>query len=87
MLKKIAMFRPTHLLVSRSKQTPVQLVSSPKGFFLATELDWQQRRQPSFEMHPRRGFFCQGIPILGYSLQPLETQNSSNTFVPTATNA
>lgn len=80
------MFKPTHLLVSRSKQTPVQLVPSPKGLFIATESDWQQHRQPSFEMHPRRGFFCQGIPVLGYSLQPIRTQISSNTSVATATN-
>ncbi len=73
------MFRPTHLLVSRSRSTPVQLVSSPKGFFLVTEPEWQQQRQPAFEMHPQRGFFCQGIPVLGYSLQPLHAQVSLST--------
>jgi hypothetical protein len=73
------MFRPTHLLVSRSRATPVQLVQSPKGFFLLTEPEWQQHRQPMFEMHPQRGFFCQGIPVLGYSLQPLDTQVSLTT--------
>ena len=65
------MFRPTHLLVSRSKEIPVHLVSSRKGFFLVTESEWYQNRKPAFELYPQRGFFCQGIPVLGYSLQPI----------------
>ena len=70
------MFRPTHLLVSRSCSTPIQLVQNPQGFFLVTESEWLQHRKPAFEMHPQRGFFCQGIPVLGYSLQPLDIQES-----------
>lgn len=73
------MFRPTHLLVSRSKQIAVHLVSSRKGFFLVTESEWHQNRKPAFEMHPQRGFFCQGIPVLGYSLQPLAIEASKAT--------
>ncbi|MGK7875551.1 MAG: hypothetical protein AB4426_20305 [Xenococcaceae cyanobacterium] len=81
------MFKPTHLLVSRSRQTPVQLVQSPKGFLLVTEPEWQQNRRPAFEMHLKRGFFCRGIPVVGYSLQPLETQDSLTVSVPAAISA
>ncbi len=83
----VTMFQPTHLLVSRSRQTPVQLVQSPKGFLLVTEPEWQQNRRPAFEIYPQRGFFCGGIPVVGYSLQPLETQVSQATPVPAATSA
>ncbi|MBE9168471.1 hypothetical protein IQ238_13435 [Pleurocapsales cyanobacterium LEGE 06147] len=76
------MFRPTHLLVSRSKQIPVHLVSSRKGFFLVTESEWYQNRKPAFEMHPHRGLFCHGIAVLGYSLQPLAIKASEATPVP-----
>ncbi len=68
------MFRPTHLLVSRSRSTPVQLVQNTQGFFLVNESEWQQQQKPAFEMRSNRGFFCQGIPVLGYTLQPLDTQ-------------
>ena len=78
------MFRPTHLLVSRSRSTPVQFVQSKKGFFLVTESEWQQQRKPAFEMLPQRGFFCQGIPVLGYSLQPLDTQTNLTTSTSTS---
>ncbi len=78
------MFRPTHLLVSRSRSTPVQLVQNTKGFFLVTESEWQQQRKPAFEMRPQRGFFCQGIPVLGYSLQPLDTQTNLTTSTSTS---
>ncbi len=81
------MFRPTHLLVSRSQSTPVQLVKSPEGFFLVTETEWQEKRQPAFEIRPQRGFFCKGFPLLGYSLQPLEIQASQTKLVSVVTNA
>jgi hypothetical protein len=70
------MFKPTHLLVSRSKQIPVHLVAGRAGFFLVTESEWHQNRKPAFEMHSQRGFLCQGIPVLGYSLQPLAIKTS-----------
>ena len=75
----VAVFKPTHLLVSRSNSTPIQLVQSPKGFFLVTESEWLEYRKPAFEMYPQQGFFCQGLPVLGYSLQPLGTQVSLTT--------
>ncbi len=81
------MFRPTHLLVSRSQSTPVQLVKSPEGFSLVTETEWQQQRQPAFEIRPQRGFFCKGIPLLGYSLQPLDIQASETKLASVITNA
>lgn len=83
----VAVFRPTHLLVSRSSSTPIQLVPNPTGFFLVTESEWLEHRKPAFEMHPHRGFFCQGIPVLGYSLQPLEIQVSLMTSSSVATSA
>lgn len=67
------MFQPTHLLVSRSRQTPVQIAASAQGYALYTEQEWQQGRQPAFEMRSKLGIFCQGVPVVGYSLQPLET--------------
>ncbi|MEM9271633.1 MAG: hypothetical protein AAGA80_01535 [Cyanobacteria bacterium P01_F01_bin.143] len=83
----ITMFRPTHLLVSRSKSTPVQLIKSPEGFFLVTEAEWQEKRQPMFEIHSQRGFFCKGFPLLGYSLQPIKTQARQIKLASVATNA
>lgn len=68
------MFQPTHLLVSRSRQTPVQIAASSQGYALYTEQEWLQGRNPAFEMRSKLGIFCQGVPVVGYSLQPLETQ-------------
>lgn len=65
------MFTPTHVLVSRSKQTPVQLIPSDKGFKLLTEPEWQRGSEPAFEMRPKQGFFCQGLSVVGFSLQPI----------------
>ncbi|MBW4659446.1 MAG: hypothetical protein KME15_12285 [Drouetiella hepatica Uher 2000/2452] len=65
------MFSPTHLLVTRSKKTPVQLVASEKGFKVLTEIEWQRGSEPMFELRSRQGFFCQNIPVVGYSLQPI----------------
>ncbi|MGK7893982.1 MAG: hypothetical protein AB4372_10250 [Xenococcus sp. (in: cyanobacteria)] len=81
------MFRPTHLLVSRSQSTPVQLIKSTKGFFLVTETEWQEQHQPAFEIRPQRGFFCKGIPLLGYSLQPIKTQAHQTKLASVVTNA
>ena len=81
------MFRPTHLLVSRSQSTPVQLIKSPEGFFLVTETEWQEQRQPVFEIRSQRGFFCKGFPLLGYSLQPLEAQVGETKFAFVVTSA
>ncbi len=78
------MFIPTHLLLSRSRSTPVKLVHSTQGFFLVTESEWQQQQKPAFEMRSHRGFFCQGIPVLGYTLQPIETQINLNKSAPTS---
>lgn len=67
------MFSPTHVLMSRSRQTPVQLMPGPKGYRLQTEQEWQSGSTPAFEMSAKLGFFCQGIPVVGYSLQPIAT--------------
>lgn len=66
------MFQPTHLLVSRTRQTPVQLIAAEHGFKIITEPEWQRGSEPAFEIRSKQGFFCQGIPVVGYSLQPIE---------------
>jgi hypothetical protein len=66
------MFNPTHVLVSRSRKTPVQLLASPQGFKILTEPEWQRNSDPAFEMRSKQGFFCQGIPVIGYSLEPID---------------
>lgn len=68
------MFHPTHFLVSRSRQTPVQIVPSEHGFKVLTEQEWQRGSEPAFEMRTKQGFFCQGIPVVGYSLQPITNE-------------
>lgn len=77
------MFQPTHILVTRSRQTPVQLVPSEKGFKVLTEPEWQRGSEPAFEMRPKQGFFCQGIPVVGYSLQPIEVTEQAATEINT----
>ncbi len=72
------MFKATHLLVSRSQSTPVQLVKSTEGFFLVTEIEWQRQSKPVFEIRQGDRFFCNGLPILRYSLQPLDSETSQN---------
>jgi len=69
-------FNPTHYLVSRSRKTPVQLVPSTHGFKILTEFESQQEREPAFELRTRQGFFCQGVSIVGYSLQPIQVDVS-----------
>lgn len=71
------MFNPTHLLVSRTRKTPVQLLPSEHGFKILTEPEWQRDREPAFEMRPKQGFFCQGMPVVGYSLQPIELAHTT----------
>lgn len=66
-----AEFTPTHLLISRSKTTPVQLMKRQQGYALLTETEWQQGKQPAFELRPKLGIYCQGMPVIGYQLQPL----------------
>ncbi len=72
------MFKATHLLVSRSQSTPVQLAKSAEGFYLVTEVEWQRQSQPVFEIRQGDRFFCNGFPILRYSLQPLDSVISEN---------
>lgn len=67
-------FTPTHVLVSRTKETPVQLVAGQKGYWLYTESEAQKRRQPAFELRPKLGLYCYGQPVVGFHLQPLKAQ-------------
>ncbi|MGF1566733.1 MAG: hypothetical protein ACFCVD_01425 [Nodosilinea sp.] len=66
------MFTPTHVLISRTKATPVQLAAGTNGYQLYTEAEWQQGSSPAFEMHPKLGFFCRGVQVVGFRLQPVE---------------
>jgi hypothetical protein len=63
-------FNPTHLLISRTKETPVQLVAGPKGCWLYTEAEWQRGTTPAFELRPKLGFYCRGQQVVGFRLQP-----------------
>jgi hypothetical protein len=67
-------FNPTHFLVSRTKETPVQLVAGPQGYWLYTESEWQRAATPAFEMRPKLGFYCRGQQVVGFRLQPLSTE-------------
>ncbi|WOD41744.1 hypothetical protein [Nodosilinea sp. E11] len=70
-------FTPTHVLISRTKETPVQLVAGPRGYWLYTEAEAQQGKSPAFEVRPKLGFYCRGQQVVGFHLQPLATQTKS----------
>ena len=72
------MFSPTHLLISRSKTTPVQLVAARGCYQLYTEADWQQGKTPSFELKPKQGIFCRGVQVVGFQLQPMDADASTS---------
>jgi hypothetical protein len=76
------MFQPTHLLVSRTRQTPVQLITSEHGFRALTEPEWQRGSEPAFEIRPKQGFFCQDIPVVGYRLEPIAMPMSASISTP-----
>lgn len=67
-------FSPTHMLVSRSKRIPVQLLSSNTGYLVVTEKEWNTGHKPAFELHPKLGLFCLGVAVIGYDLEPIESQ-------------
>jgi hypothetical protein len=68
------MFKPTHLLVSRSRKIPVQLVPAPQGCHIITEPEWQKGSEPAFEIRPKQGIFCRGILVVGYHLEPINVE-------------
>ncbi|PSR15380.1 hypothetical protein C8255_23070 [filamentous cyanobacterium CCP3] len=71
-------FTPTHVLISRTKETPVQLVAGSKGYWLYTESEAQKGATPAFEVRPKLGFYCRGQQVVGFSLQPLTTQTAAH---------
>jgi hypothetical protein len=77
-------FQPTHLLVSRTRQVPVQLIKQQQFLQLLTEPEWQNGTEPAFEFHTKRGFFCKGIAIVGYSLQPIVAEATETETKPIA---
>lgn len=64
-------FTPTHVLVSRTKETPVQLAAGPQGYWLYTAAEWQKDATPAFEMRPKLGLYCRGQQVVGFRLQPI----------------
>jgi hypothetical protein len=76
------MFTPTHLLVTRTKKTPVQLIPSGQGFKILTEIEAQRGTEPIFEMRNKLGFFCQDIAVVGYALEPIEAPQATKTAQP-----
>ncbi len=78
-------FQPTHLLISRAKQVPVQLVSGTTGFQILTETEWAQNRSAAFVFHPKLGFSCHGVSVVGYSLQPITADFETRTPSPVST--
>jgi hypothetical protein len=70
-------FQPTHYLVSRTRHIPVQLLTTPQGAQLLTEIEWQQGLPAAFSMHPKRGFFCHDIQVIGFRLEPIASHGAS----------
>lgn len=66
------MFQPTHHLVSKTRRIPVQLITTPQGASLLTEDEWRKGTPPAFSIHPKRGFFCHDVQVLGFNLEPIE---------------
>ncbi|MBE9139322.1 hypothetical protein IQ254_19325 [Nodosilinea sp. LEGE 07088] len=75
-------FTPTHVLVSRTKETPVQLVAGAKGYWLYTESELQTGAPPAFEMRPKLGFYCRGQQVVGFRLQPLTQKAAAQPQAP-----
>jgi hypothetical protein len=75
----LAMFTPSHLLVTRSKKTPVQLIPSELGFKILTKIEDQRGSEPIFEIRTKLGFFCQGIAVVGYTLEPIDAAATPET--------
>lgn len=73
-------FQPTHCLVSRTRQVAVQLITTPQGAELLTETEWQQSLPAAFLMHPKRGFFCHGVQVIGFRLEPMVSDQAAEKF-------
>ena len=79
------MFQATHLLVSRTRKTPVMLVPNKQGMSIFTEPEWQQGvTESAFEFRPKQGFFCKRVSITGYSLQPIQVEQTAANVSPNA---
>jgi hypothetical protein len=72
------MFSPTHLLISRTRETPVQLVATREGYCLYTEAEWQQGKDAAFELKPKQGLFCKGVSVVGFRLEPMKHEAKSS---------
>ncbi|MDJ0708624.1 MAG: hypothetical protein QNJ46_35615 [Leptolyngbyaceae cyanobacterium MO_188.B28] len=81
------MFKPTHILVSRSRKIPVLLIPKLDRFIVITQEEWEQGQKPAFEMHPKLGFFCRGIAILGHHLETIGEQLKASDPIPAGASA
>ncbi len=70
-------FVPTHTLVSRTRRVPVLVQSKGDCSWVYTEAEWGQAHAPAFELRPKLGMSCQGVPVLGYRLEPLTAENTA----------
>lgn len=70
------MFYPTHNLIAKNsgKKTPVCLTPASKAgyFWIHTALD-SLEDEPLLEYHSLRGIVCRGIPLINFSLEPIQT--------------
>jgi hypothetical protein len=66
------------------QKTPVQLMPSANGFKILTEPEWQQGKEPAFEIRSRQGFFCQGVLVVGYNLEPIAVAASPTSTTETS---
>lgn len=75
-VESLQMFKPTHTLVSRRRRLPVALVPGGEGYKIYTEAEWEQNREPAFELHPKLGVFCRGVQVLGHHLEPIDATDA-----------
>jgi hypothetical protein len=80
-------FNPTHVLVSRSLKTPIQLIGNANGFFLLTENEWQQGKTAAFELRSQLGIFCYGILVVNYHLEAITSDAADSKSDPAAVQA
>ena len=68
------MFHATHYLIdSNGKKTDVSLEKSPESgwSFVRTALDWFSG-ESIIKYHNKKGLQSQGVPLEGYSIEPIK---------------
>lgn len=70
------MFRATHNLIAKTSghKTPVFLTpASQAGHFVVFMAVDSSSNSSMIEYHLHRGIVCQGLPLVNYSLEPIQT--------------